>query len=134
MYEQRNLLSTSKRNAIVYFMPKKSKPGRPALVAPPGYVTIERAAELLDVSYSTIYKRIHAHGCAVELAFGSGGTFIRRDQLGELKSERRASSDEDRHAVQVRPSLERYRKWERAAGDKPVSTWLGDLADKAVAR
>lgn len=115
-------------------MSKKTKPGRPALIAPAGYVTIERAAEILDVSYSTVYKRIHAHGCAVELAFGSGGTFLRRDQLGTLKSERRASSDDARHAVQVRPSLERYKKWERAAGAKPVSTWLGELADKAVAR
>jgi hypothetical protein len=40
-------------------------------------------------------------------------------------------ADADRKAVMLRPDLDRYAAWERAAGKRAVSTWLGDLADAA---
>lgn len=116
---------------MVRSMAKQNRPGRPRLVAPRGYVTIERAAKILGVSYSTVYKHMNAGG--VELAFDQGGTFLRESQLHLISDQLRAeSTDEKRKAVQVRPALDRYRKWARAAGDKPVSVWLGELADKAA--
>jgi hypothetical protein len=50
--------------------------------------------------------------------------------IGELKT--RGQEGEDRIAVMFRPPAARYAAWEEAAGDKPVSVWLGELADKAA--
>jgi hypothetical protein len=44
---------------------------------------------------------------------------------------RQQPADTDRRAVMLRPDLEQYAAWERKAGDRPVSTWLAELADQA---
>jgi hypothetical protein len=45
-------------------------------------------------------------------------------------------ADTDRRAVMLRPTLERHAAWVRAsaAADQPVSVWLGELADRGLAR
>lgn len=120
---------------MVGSMAKQNRPGRPRLVAPRGYVTIERAAEILGVSYSTVYKYAVARGDRIEIMLDQGGTFLRENQLHLIRDQLRVEvPDQKRKAIQVRPALERYRKWARAAGKMPVSVWLGELADKAAAK
>jgi len=55
-------------------------------------------------------------------------------EVGEIELRPRGQESTDRVAVMVRPVRARYEAWERAAGDMPVSTWLGELADAAVKR
>jgi hypothetical protein len=58
-------------------------------------------------------------------------TIAKRDAA---KIKRREPAETDRKAIMVRVPLGRYAEWERAAGDRPVSTCLGELADAAVRR
>lgn len=60
--------------------------------------------------------------------------FVDVRDVGEIELKPRGQEGTDRVAVMVRPERSRYEAWERAAGDKPVSTWLGELADAAVKR
>ena len=50
--------------------------------------------------------------------------------------EPREPADDKRKAVMVRVPVERYKLWARAAKARriPASTWLAELADKAVGR
>ncbi|HEX2691610.1 MAG TPA: hypothetical protein VHN14_33595 [Kofleriaceae bacterium] len=45
---------------------------------------------------------------------------------------KRPKADSKVHAITVRPGLDQYAAWERAAGGKAVSAWLAKLADQAA--
>lgn len=106
--------------------------GRPRAVAPRGRVTLEQAAELVGVSKSAIQQRVWK-GIVPARTEPSGVVTIARSDL-KLIEPREPSDGDGRKAVMLRPDLERYAAWERAAGDRPVSTWLGELADAAAGR
>ena len=105
------------------------KRGRPPAAAPRGRVTLQQAAELAGVSYSAVYRRVTGGELPSQRDASGVVTIARRDvRLIKL----REPAGDDRKAVMLRPDLERYAAWERAAGDKPVSVWLGELADAAA--
>ena len=104
--------------------------GRPKASAPRGRVTLEQAAELSGVSYWVAHRRV-AEGAVPSQRDPSGVvTLARRDV--KLIRPREPGDGDGRKAVMLRPDLERYAAWKRAAGDLPVSTWLGELADRAA--
>lgn len=96
--------------------------------APRGRLTLHDAAELAGVSYSLVYRRVTA-GEVPSQRDASGVITVARRDLKLLGKQPKA--DTDRRAIMLRPDLERHAAWKRAAGDKPVSVWLGELADKA---
>jgi hypothetical protein len=98
-------------------------------VAPRGRVTLQDAAELAGVSYATAYRRVNAGEVASERD-EAGVITVARPDVKALA--RRPKAEDDRRAVMLRPELKRYAAWERAAGDKAVSVWLGELADTAA--
>lgn len=100
----------------------------PRSIAPADRVTLRQAAKLSGLSYQRVYQIVAA-----------GAVPSERDHLGRYTLaaadvallQRRPAAGDKRRAVMLRVSLERYAAWERAAGDKPVSTWLAELADAA---
>ncbi len=107
-------------------------PGRPKAVAPRGRVTLEQAAELSGLSKPTVHRRIKA-GVVPARTGADGSLSIARRDVRLLQPREPSEGDAaGRRPVQLRPSLARYAAWEYAAGDKPVSVWLGELADKAA--
>ena len=105
-----------------------TKRGRPRAAAPRGRVTLQVAADLAGVSYASAHRRV-ADGVVRSERDESGVVTIARNDVRMIKL--RPAADTNRHAVMLRPTNERYAAWEHAAGGKPVSVWLGDLADKA---
>lgn len=105
--------------------------GRPKATAPRGRLTMEQAAELAGVSKSAVQRRVAAGAVPARTEPDGVVTIARRDVR---LIQPREPADTDRKAVMLRPDLERYAAWERAAGDKPVSVWLGELADAAARR
>lgn len=103
--------------------------GRPRAEAPRGRVTLERAAELSGLSRSAVYRR--AESGEVPSRMDDGVVTIARGDVRLLRP-REPGAGDGRKAVMLRPDLERYAAWERAAGDKPVSAWLAALADLAA--
>lgn len=103
--------------------------GRPPATAPRGRVILPEAAELADVSYSLVHRYATAARCRASVTPPGVITLARRDP--KLPA-RLLPADMDRKAEMLRPTFEHYAAWERAAGDKPVSVWLGELADKAT--
>ncbi len=102
-----------------------------AVERPAGRITMAEAAELAGVSKSAVQRRI-ADGTVPARTEPDGVLTIAR---GDVKLiEPREPADDTRKAVMVRVPLERYRLWARAAKKRgmPVSTWLAELADKAV--
>lgn len=92
-------------------------------------MTLQEAARLAGVSYASAYRRVTAGVVPSERDESGVVTIARRDvRLIKL----RPAADNSRRAVMLRPSNERYAAWERAAGDKPVSRWLMELADAAA--
>jgi hypothetical protein len=102
--------------------------GRPPAEAPRGRLTLQEAAELAGVSYSLVYRRVQDDEVPSESDASGVITIARRDLKLLTK---RPKADTKTHAVMVRPELEQYAAWERAAGDKAVSAWLEELADEA---
>jgi len=114
--------------------------GRPKATAPRGRVTPERAAELSGLSRSAVFRRIAAQAVPSRTEPDGTVTIALRDvrrlqpQQRGLSLSRSPVPAVGRRAVMLRPDIERYEAWARAAGGKPVSTWLAELADRAVAR
>lgn len=102
---------------------------RSKATAPPGRMTLQQAADLAGVSKSAVKRRVAAGVVPVRTEPDGVVTIARRDIKLIVPRE---PADDDRHAVMLRPTLERYAAWERAAGAKPVSVWLGELADAAA--
>lgn len=105
--------------------------GRPKATAPRGRVTMEQAAELAGVSKSAVQRRVAA-GAVPSRTEPDGVVTIARAHVRLIQPREPAEAD-GRKAVMLRPDLERYAAWERAAvaAGKPVSSWLADLADAA---
>lgn len=108
---------------------RRTGAGRPPATAPRGRVTLEQAAELAGVSYQVAHRRVTA-GVVPSERDPSGVITIRRRDV-KLIQPRAPAKGDGRKAVMLRPDLERYAAWERAAGDRPVSSWLAALADAA---
>lgn len=110
---------------------RKPRPrGRPAAKAPPGRVTIRQAAKLAGVSYQVVQRRIAAGIVPVERD-ESGVVTIARGDVRLIQAREEADpARADSEAVTVRAVPERMAHWRRAAGDTPMSVWLGELADE----
>ena len=115
----------------------KQKPGPKPETAPPGYVTIEQAAEKLELSYSGVYRHLDK----VKTSRSERGTiYIRSTDLAKIRNALRKPADGDRRAIAVRVPAERLARWEQAilrktpAGEEPiaVSRWLSELGDAAA--
>lgn len=110
---------------------KPARLGRPRATAPRGRVTLERAAEMSGLSRATVHRRC-VDGTVPYRTEPDGSLSIAQRDVRLLKP--REPSDGDatgRRAVMLRPTVERYAAWERAASARPVSVWLGELADQA---
>lgn len=115
----------------------RHKPGPKPEGAPPGHITIEEAAERLELSYSGVYR--HLEKVRVERS-ERGTIYIRSTDLPKIRAALRKPSDAERRAIAVRAPSERVARWEQfilrhtPAGEDPipVSRWLQELADKAV--
>lgn len=81
------------------------------------------------MSKSTVVRRVQA-GAVPSRKEPDGTITIARSDVDLIQPREPAASD-GRKAVMLRPDLERYAAWERAAGDQPVSSWLARLADAA---
>lgn len=103
--------------------------GRPKATAPRGRVTMEQAAELAGVSKSAVQRRVAAGEVPARTEPDGVVTIARADV--KLIKPREPSEGDGRKAVMLRPDMARYEAWARAAGDRPVSSWLADLADAA---
>lgn len=102
---------------------------RPTYQAPPGRLTLADAAKCLGISYHVAYTRLTTLGVEHER---DGNIYtIAEEDLGELDRQKVEPKDK-RVAVAVRVARDRHKAWERAAGDKAVSTWLAELGDQAA--
>jgi len=104
----------------------KRGPGRPRAIAPFGRVTLRSAAEISGVSYEYL-QRLALRGDLPTAKQIDGVWTVTKLASSQIK--RREPADTERHAVMLRPAIERYATWARASGTRPVSVWLGDLAD-----
>lgn len=100
---------------------------RPRATAPRGRVTLAQAAELAGVSKSAVQRRVAAGVVPARREPNGVVTLLRRD----VRAIHRRHPVEGRIAVMLRPSHERHAAWARAAGERKVSAWLGELADLA---
>lgn len=105
--------------------------GRPVADAPRGRLTLQQAADATEMGYQRVYTLVTSGQVPGEQDASGVWTIARRD-LRLIKP--RPPAETDRKAVMLRPDLERYSRWERAAGDRPVSVWLGELADREAKR
>ena len=107
--------------------------GRPRPIPPPGYLTIKSAADALDASYSTVYRAVQDK--LVRSKQQGSTRFVLEVDLTKIRTAldapHAAAHADGRKAVYLRPDLERYERWERAAGQDKVSTWVAGLADAA---
>lgn len=111
------------------------KRGRPTPIAPPGYVTIRDAAERAGASYSTVYRAVTSGVVGGKQQGHNGPWFVLESGIAEIAGAlEKGDPVDDRHAVMLRPTPERYARWERAAGKDRVSTWVAGLADAASSR
>lgn len=109
---------------------------RPPAVAPPGHVTLVEAAEILDVSYSTVYRH---HELTEFQQDASGVITIPRKELGKIREALRQPASGERKAITLRVDAEDYERWERTIArtrEEPVSVprWLTELAGAAAKR
>lgn len=108
----------------------QNKPGsgRRSIPPPDGRVTLQQAADISGLSYPEVHRRV-SNGLAPGEQDASGVWTMTAEDAGNLK--RREPAGDLRKAVMVRVPVARYEAWERAAKDKPVSTWMAELADAA---
>lgn len=98
--------------------------------APPGHVSLGEAAAITGLSLTAVWRRVSSGEVPADES--SEILAIAADDIALIKP--RNKGKDPRRAVFLRPRPERYAAWARVAGDKPVSTWLGELADAAVAK
>jgi len=111
--------------------------GRPPKVAPPGRVTLQRAAELLKISYATVYRLRDRVPFEQD---DSDVITIAKTDLPLIRGALRKPASGDKRPIMVRPTAEDAERWEAAIaastrpGNKPVpiSRWLVELANKAA--
>lgn len=112
---------------------------RPPAVAPPGHVTLVEAAEILNVSYATVYRHRERTSYTQD---DSGVITIPRKELGKIREALRQPAQGERKPVMVRVPHEDFERWELAIqattkdGDEPptVSRWLAELGNAAAKR
>lgn len=117
-------------------MPQK-RTTRPPAVAPPGHVTLVEAAEILDVSYSTVYRHLERTKFAQN---DSGVITIPRKELAKIRESLRQPSTGERKPIMVRVSHEDHDRFERTIvaltpegrDPVPVSRWLAELGAAAA--
>lgn len=105
--------------------------GRPPEVAPPGFVTIKQAAEQASVSYATAYRAVVRDHVRYQQE-ANGTIYIVLGDVSKIKPVKRKRAKKP--SVTIRTEPDRMKRWEAVAGDRSVGDWLGELADKAVAR
>ncbi len=86
---------------------------RPPAVAPRRRVTLHEAAEISDLSYPEVHRRATTGQIPGAVQADDGTWSIRRSDTAQL--ERRELANDKRHAVMLRPDVERYEAWEREA-------------------
>jgi hypothetical protein len=106
---------------------------RTSVIAPKGYLTIAEAAARAGGITATHPRRAIEAGTVRHQRDG-WAIFIDVRDIGEIELKTRGQEGADRVAIMLRPARDRYELWERAAGDEPVSVWLGKLADRAAKR
>jgi hypothetical protein len=113
-------------------MSKQNRVGRPATVAPAGYVSIADAMERTGCSYSVVYR--HVRDSLVHWRQEENGTyFVWERDLDKIRKHE-PPADRERIPVQLAPDRERHRAWTRVAKARRISvTELGyQLMDKAA--
>lgn len=113
-----------------------AKHGRPVVKAPDGRWTVAELAKELDLTYQGAYNYSKKYPCSRD---DSGVITFADSVVAQIRAEVKARQKKEPHpdgrrGVMLRPDLDRYETWEKAAGDKAVSTWLGELADRAAKR
>lgn len=95
-------------------MPSKSKPtGRPAFIAPDGWVTIQDAADRRGVSYSVVYR--HVKQDEVHWKQLANGVILVDENDLKYIAKHEPPADRDRIPVQLSPNPRRHKAWTRAA-------------------
>jgi hypothetical protein len=109
-------------------MTRISKAGRKPATAPPGRLTLQQVADGAGLTRARVQQLVDQGKLAAELENGAW-TVARDDAATVRRQEPRPRRDVK--ATMVRSTPERYARWAKAAGDKPVSVWLAELADAA---
>lgn len=106
--------------------------GRYKASASHGRVTLDQAAELSKLSRATVHRRI-TDGVVPGHTEPDGSLSIARKDVKLLRPREPSAGDASgRVGVSLRPKVDQHAAWLRAAGDKPLATWLGELADRAA--
>ncbi len=92
-------------------------------------LTVREAAHLAEVTRMTVYRRVHDGDVAV-VRTPSRTLLVSQADVAKLRKKR--ANGQPRVAVSIRPVVLRHAAWVMAAGGRPVSVWLGELADSAV--
>lgn len=93
-------------------------------------LTINQAADAAGVSYATVYRHVQARTIRY-LQADNQVIFVDARDVGKI-TKHEPPDRRPKIPVQLKPLATRYKAWERAAGERPVSVWLGELADKAA--
>jgi hypothetical protein len=102
--------------------------GRRKVPPPRGRITLQQAADLSGLGYHRVYTLVTSGEVPGDQDASGVWTIARKDAA---RIKRREPAGDKRKAVMLRPDLERYAAWARAAGARPVSSWLAALADAA---
>lgn len=95
-------------------------------------LTINEAATAAGVSYATVYRHVQDEKIR-SLQADNQVIFVDARDVGKIVKHE-PPDRRPKVPVQLKPLAARYKAWERAAGDKPVSVWLGELADRAAVK
>ncbi len=102
--------------------------GRNPADIPDGRVSLRQAAAMSGLSYAEVHRRVSTGLAPGEQDADAVWTMALED-VPNLQ--RREPANDPRKAVMIRVPIAEYAAWERAAGDKPVSTWARDLMNTA---
>ena len=98
-------------------------------MAPSGMLTVREACLLAEVNPVTVYRRVR-DGAVTSIRDPSGALFVAHADLPALRKIRAKGAP--RVAISLRPVVARHAAWVAAAGGRPVSVWLGEVADAAA--